>query len=70
MPETNRKTFTRLKKLVSRFQQAVPEPRPRRVALLIGSHGDVHRNQRQVSEEEAYRLASELDCVYQERKCY
>lgn len=59
-------TFTRIRELVSRFRRAVPCPHARRCAMLIGTHADVKRNRRQVSEEEAIRLASELDCVYQE----
>lgn len=61
-----RETFNRIRELVSHFRRAVSCPRARRCALLIGTHEDVNRNRRQVSEEEAIRLAAELDCVYQE----
>lgn len=78
---TNRKTFTRIRELVSRYRKAVPLLEARKVAMLIGTHEDVHRNRRQVSDEaflslesyvfrcqEAYRLANELDCVYQDMR--
>ncbi|CAK9071903.1 unnamed protein product [Durusdinium trenchii] len=62
----NRKTFSKIRELVSHFRKAVPSLQAQRCALLIGTHEDVNRNRRQVSEEEAIRLATELDCAYQE----